>query len=81
MKTRLYQCETFDQQKKWCADRLMDGCTLTDPQIFLGGANPDRIIRALRKDGMDIRTVYVKTIDAAGRVHKKTLAWRLNGDE
>ncbi|WP_126448222.1 hypothetical protein [Sulfuricystis multivorans] len=78
MKEKLAYCETFEEQAEWCRNALLAGKTLTYPGIFLGGGDPDRIIRHLRrKVGMPIKTVYVKTIDAAGTVHPRTLAWRL----
>ncbi|MDM7321751.1 MAG: hypothetical protein P3W87_000355 [Gammaproteobacteria bacterium] len=73
----LAYCNTFSQQKAWCEGRLLSNETLTYPQIFLGGADPERILRALRKEGLPIKTVYVETVDAAGHVHPKTLAWRI----
>jgi hypothetical protein len=73
---KLWQCETFAEQVDWCRLRLLEGHTLTDPAIWLGGAEPDSVIRALRKEGLAIETIRVKTVDAAGEVHPKTLAWR-----
>lgn len=74
---KLYQCESFQEQKAWVREKLLEGATLTDPFLFLAGADPDRIIRALRRDGLPIKTVRVRTIDAAGAEHPRTLAWRI----
>ncbi len=73
----LWQCETFAQQKAWCRQQFELGRTLTDPGIWLAGADPDAIIRALRRAGMPLQTCYVKTVDAADVEHPRTLAWRL----
>ena len=73
----LWQCDTKEEQIAWCKAQLEAGKTLTDPGIFLAGAEPDRIIRTLRRRGMPIKTCYVKTVDAGGNVHSRTLAWRL----
>lgn len=73
----LWQCESFAEQKAWCKARFESGTTLSDPHIWLGGADPDKIVRALRRDGMPLETCRVTTIDAAGTAHPKTLAWRL----
>ena len=73
----LWQCNTFAEQKAWCLSQFEAGRTLTDPQIWIGGADPDKVVRALRRDGVPLKTCYVKTIDAAGGIHRRTLAWRI----
>lgn len=75
---RLHQCTTLKQKKMWCLRALNKGGTLTDPSMWIQGVdNPASIIRALRKEGTRIKTCYVKTVDAAGMEHPRTLAWRL----
>lgn len=78
---KLFECPSFKEQKDWARKRLLEGKTLTDPELWLGGADPDRVIRALRRQGLPIETCRVRTIDAAGQVHPKTLAWRLKKAE
>jgi hypothetical protein len=73
----LWQCETFEQQKAWCRKKFEEGHTLSDPGIWNGGGDPDRIVRALRKEGLKLETCRVPRRDAAGQIHPKTLAWRL----
>ena len=77
MKKHLWQCDTFAEQKAWCKAQFELGRTLTDPGIWLGGADPDRVVRALRRNGMPLKTCRVVAIDAAGERHPKTLAWRI----
>lgn len=77
MKKHLWQCRTFEEQKQWCLKQLLDGKTLTDPGIWIGGADPDMIIESLRKDGVQIKTCYVPYTDASGIVHPETLAWKI----
>lgn len=72
----LYQCTTFESQCQWVSTQLKLGRTLTDPGIWLGGADPDKVIRKLRADGMEIKTVRKKVVDAADESHMAT-AWRL----
>lgn len=72
----LYQCKSFDQQCAWVQAQLERGRTLTDPGIWLGGADPDKVIRFLRKKGLAIKTVRKATVDAAGERHS-SVAWRL----
>lgn len=74
---KLAYCSSFEQQVEWCRRALEAGRTLTDPQLWIAGCDPDKVIRRLRKLGMAIKTVYVKTVDAEGEVHPRTLAWRL----
>lgn len=78
---KLWQCKSFDEQVLWVRTKLQAGATLSDPGIWLGGADPDKIIRKLRRDGMDIETVKVELKDAADEVHKDVLAWRLKPAE
>lgn len=73
---KLWQCESLDEQVHWCRMMLDDGKILSDPSIFVGGADGPTIMRILRKSGMNIKTCHVRTIDAAGTVHRKTLAWK-----
>lgn len=77
MNRHLYQCKTFAEQKEWCRSQFERGSTLTDSQIFLGGADPHKIIRALRRSGMKLLTIRVPTVDAGGVKHLKTLAWKV----
>lgn len=74
---KLAFCSSFDEQVAWCRRALEQGRTLTDPGLWISGCNPDKVIRKLRRQGLAIKTVYVKTVDAAGEVHPRTLAWRL----
>jgi hypothetical protein len=68
---KLWQCKHFTEQKAWCRRQIEAGHILTDPQIWLGGAEPENVIRALRRSGMKIETCRVKTIDAAGVIQKR----------
>ena len=78
---KLWQCKSFEEQVLWVKTKLEAGATLSDPGIWLGGADPAKIIRKLRKGGMDIETVKVELKDAADEVHKDVLAWRLKPAE
>lgn len=71
----LWQCKDLDQQLAWCEAALLAGRTLSDPGLFLGGADPDKVIRRLRKKHK-IKTVRVPRTDAAGVVHK-VLGWQI----
>ncbi|MCX8016519.1 MAG: hypothetical protein N2690_01255 [Rhodocyclaceae bacterium] len=62
----------------WVRQALQQGRTLTDPGLFVAGADGVRIMRQLRREGMPIKTVYIKTVDASGTAHPRTLAWRLD---
>lgn len=73
---KLYQCDTFDDQVTWCRSALEAGKTLTDPGVWVAGADPDKIIRHLRRKGMPIDTLRVKVKDAAGETHAVP-AWRI----
>lgn len=72
----LWQCNDFDAQCRWVAARLHEGMTLTDPGIYLGGADPDKVIRKLRGGGLEIKTVRKRVVDAADEAHM-SIAWRL----
>lgn len=72
----LWQCKDFDTQCRWVAARLHEGLTLTDPGIWLGGADPDKVIRKLRAGGLEIKTVRKRVVDAADEAHM-SIAWRL----
>lgn len=74
--SKLWQCKDFESQCLWVATRLNEGRTLSDPGIWLGGADPDAVIRKLRKDGLDIETTRVRVVDAADEEHL-SIAWRL----
>lgn len=74
--TALYRCKTFEEQCLWVRRQLELGRTLTDPGIWLAGAEPDTIMRALRKAGLAIKTVKKAITDAAGD-RQRVLAWRL----
>lgn len=74
---KLWQCKGLDEQAAWCQAKLETGATLSDPGIWIAGADPKKIIRKLRREGLQIETVYIKTVDASGVKHPKTLAWRL----
>lgn len=76
MGSKLWQCSTFEEQTKWCRKMLESGRILSDPEIFLGGGDTDRIIRKLRKEGMKLVTTRKETTDASGVKHK-SLAWVL----
>jgi len=73
---KLWQCQDFGEQVRWVEAALNAGKTLSDPGLFLGGADPDAIIRRLRKAGLAIKTVHVPTRDADGELHR-SVAWRL----
>ncbi|TXH15838.1 MAG: hypothetical protein E6R03_06510 [Hyphomicrobiaceae bacterium] len=75
----LWQCQNLDEQVAWCEARLLAGATLSDPGIWLGGADPDTVIRQLRKKH-DIQTVRCERKDAAGTTHKVT-GWKLRNHE
>ena len=45
---KLWQCDTFAEQVAWCRAKLEEGKTLTDPGIWCGGADPDKIIKRSR---------------------------------
>jgi hypothetical protein len=75
--THLWQCKTFEDQTAWCRSALIAGHTLTAPGLWLGGADPDKVMQALRGSGMEIETCFVRTVDASNRVHPKTKAWRV----
>lgn len=77
MKKRLWQCGTFDEQKRWCLSQLLAGKTLTEHGIWLGGAEPDRIVESLRRDGVRIKTCYVSCTDANDTVHQDMVAWKI----
>lgn len=72
----LYQCQGLDEQCRWVEAQLNLGRTLTDPGIWLAGAEPDLVIRTLRQKGLAIKTVRKKVVDAADEAHMAT-AWRL----
>ena len=77
MKKHLWMCDTIGEQKQWILDKLLEGETITDAGMFIDGiADPQKIIRQLRKEGHPIVTVYVPLTDATGTVHPKCLAWR-----
>lgn len=78
---KLSHCNSDAERLDWCRQALLSGRTLTDPGLWVAGVdNPGAVIRKLRKEGLRVKTVYVRTVDAAGEVHPRTLAWRLETD-
>lgn len=75
----LWQCQNLDEQVAWCEARPLAGATLSDPGLFVGGADPDKVIRRLRKKH-DIMTVRTERKDAAGTVHK-VIGWKIRKTE
>ena len=79
---KFYQCKSQEEQLAWIRERLEEGRTVSDPHLFLfshgASVDPQKLIAKLRKQGVPIKTVYVKTTDAAGVEHPRTLAWRLD---
>lgn len=73
----LYQCTTVDQQKAWIKRALLAGRVLSDSGLWLGGVDhPERLIAALRREGMKVYTTTKKVVDAADEEHDD-LAWTL----
>lgn len=72
----LWECKTLKEQKQVCLKLLQAGKVLTDIDIWLGGADPDEIIKALRKDGVPLESCYVSRYDASD-TRRKVLAWRI----
>jgi hypothetical protein len=63
----LSHMDTEADRKERVRQALLRGRTLTDPGLWIGGIrDPQKLIARLRKDGMQIETTYVRTVDAAG---------------
>lgn len=79
--SELWQCKTPKEQLAWCIQRWDVGKTLSDTGLWLGGAAPETIVRNARrhykKQGLKLNLVYVAQRDAAGKLHPKIPAWKL----
>lgn len=64
---KLSYCDSDAERLDWCRQALLSGLTLSDPGMWVAGVdNPSALIRKLRKEDLRIKTVYVRTVDAAG---------------
>lgn len=73
----LYQCANVEMQKAWIKRALLAGRTLSDSGLWLGGVDrPEKVIAALRADGLAVETTTMSVIDAADEEHID-VAWRL----
>lgn len=67
---KLYQARTKQEQKAWIRQALLDGHTLTDPDLWVAGVDdPARLIRELRREGLAVQTQKYSVRDAAGVSH------------
>lgn len=76
----LWQCDTDALREEWVLSALRAGHTLSDCEVFVGGADMDKIVRSLRRNGEKLKRVTKRIIDAEGRSFDD-VAWVLAGGE